>query len=70
MIERVTLAEMAAKCGKTEDELRAWIHDAPRRRAAFMDRIMQNPRVREYMAKHAYKSRPAPAGWDTLEKVR
>lgn len=56
-IPTVSLAEMAAKMGKTEDELRAWITDTPNRHRRLMERVTSLPQTQEVMRRQIEASR-------------
>lgn len=56
-LHKTTLAELAAEMGKTEDELKAWIEDTPRRRREMMERLSQSPAYRAVLAKYDHLAR-------------
>lgn len=55
--QRVTLAEMAASLGVTEDALKARMADAPRRMRETMERLTNSPQVQDYIRRMMERQR-------------
>jgi len=53
----LSLAEFAARMGKTEDEMKAWMEDRPNRWARTLEKLSKLPGHQELLRRHAPKRR-------------